>query len=291
MTEITIGVPVYNGEKFLDSALKSLCAQTYKDLKIFISDNGSTDKTPEIIQYWMDKDSRIHLVRHEKTMTQREHFAWLIQQSDTKYFCFAAYDDLWSPNYIEALMQPLLQNPDAWVSIPRSFGFEVEGQWKDEKPYYSYDQGGSLYQAVKNNFKNIKSGAFYGLYNREYYARILHSSVYFQHIWGIDFQTFLNFIFTDKVVGNNDAIFYQRYTGISDVKYRPVEAADQWAHYKDFWKEIGLHLGQSNLSSCDKIKLLPTLYQYASRVVKPKRIVKSWVKELLGRKTVKEYNV
>ena len=285
MAQITVGVPVYNGEEFLDGALKSLCAQTYQDLKILISDNGSNDSTPDIIAKWAKKDPRIEHVRHKETMTQREHFAWLIQQGDTKYFCFAAYDDLWSPNYVEALMQPLLDNPDAVVSIARSFGFEEEGKWKDEKPYYPRPDDASLYHIVENNFKSIKSGAFYGLYNREFYARILNSSVYFKHIWGIDFQTFLNFIFTDKVVGSNDAVFYQRYTGISDTKYRPKTAEDMWAHYRDFWKEAWLHLKQSDLSLWEKIRLFPTLYKYANRVVK------AWVKELFGDKPMKEHHV
>lgn len=292
MANVTIGVPVYNGEEFLDGALESLCAQTYSDLRIFISDNGSTDSTPDIIKKWMAKDPRIDHVRHETTMTQREHFAWLIQQSTSTYFCFAAYDDLWSPNYVEALMQPLLDNPDALVSVPKSFGFETVGQLKDEKPYYPRANDESLYRAVKNNFKNIKSGVFYGLYNREFYAKILHSSVYFKYIWGIDFQTFLNFIFTDKIVGNDAAIFYQRYTGISDTKYRPVTAADQWGHYYNFWREIFLHLDQSNLTTLEKIRLMPTLYKYATRIVKPRRIIRSWFKEVFLRKKVeKEYRV
>jgi hypothetical protein len=184
-----------------------------------------------------------------------------------------------------------LDKPGAAVSIPRSFGFERPDELKDEKPYYPLQGKKTLYAHVKNNFKNIKSGAFYGLYDREFYTQILHSSVYFKYVWGIDFQTFLNFIFTDKVVGSNDAIFYQRYTGISDVKYKPVNFNDQWMHYRDFWKETYLHLQKSDLGIWDKICLLPALNQYASRVAKPKKILKAWVREIFGQKQMKEYNV
>ena len=62
MTQVSIGVPVYNGEKYLAQALDSLLAQSFKDFEIVISDNASNDRTAEICQAYQNKDGRIRLL-------------------------------------------------------------------------------------------------------------------------------------------------------------------------------------------------------------------------------------
>jgi glycosyltransferase involved in cell wall biosynthesis len=52
---VTIGIPVYNGEEYIRSALDSLLSQQYKNIKIIISDNASTDHTAEICKYYLEE--------------------------------------------------------------------------------------------------------------------------------------------------------------------------------------------------------------------------------------------
>ena len=59
MVSVTITLPVYNGADYLDQALASLSAQTFRDMQIIISDNASTDATPDIITAWKARDPRI----------------------------------------------------------------------------------------------------------------------------------------------------------------------------------------------------------------------------------------
>ena len=47
---VSIGMPIYNGERFLENALNSILAKTFKDFELIISDNGSTDQTEMISQ-------------------------------------------------------------------------------------------------------------------------------------------------------------------------------------------------------------------------------------------------
>ena len=62
MTQVSIGIPVYNGEKYLAaSPLNCLLAQSFKDFEIVISDNASTDRTAEICRSYQNKDSQIPL--------------------------------------------------------------------------------------------------------------------------------------------------------------------------------------------------------------------------------------
>ena len=57
MTQVSIEIPVYNGEKYLAGALDSLLAQSFKDFEIVISDNASTDRTAEICRSYQNKDA------------------------------------------------------------------------------------------------------------------------------------------------------------------------------------------------------------------------------------------
>ncbi len=56
---VSIGMPVFNGEDFLEAALESLLAQTFTDFEIILADNASSDRTPEICQAYAAKDVRI----------------------------------------------------------------------------------------------------------------------------------------------------------------------------------------------------------------------------------------
>ncbi len=65
---ISIGLPVYNGEKFLNRKLDTLLSQTYSDFEIIISDNGSTDLTSKICNDYLKKDKRIKYFRQKENL-------------------------------------------------------------------------------------------------------------------------------------------------------------------------------------------------------------------------------
>ncbi|MEM4134638.1 MAG: glycosyltransferase, partial [Candidatus Micrarchaeia archaeon] len=65
---VSIGMPVYNGERFIRQALDSLLAQDYENFELIISDNASEDKTPEICLEYAARDKRIRYYRNEKNM-------------------------------------------------------------------------------------------------------------------------------------------------------------------------------------------------------------------------------
>ncbi len=283
MVNVTIGVPVYNGAKYLDEALSALCAQTYKDLEILISDNASTDATPQIIKKWAGIDPRINFLRQEETMPALPHFLWVISNAKSKWFCYAAHDDLWSPNYIEELIKPLEKSKTGVISVPHRVMIDVDGNHGNERVYRPYHGNGELISIVKHNFKIVYSGWYYALYDRQALMKFQKSLKYFDKLWGGDFATYLSLLFTDRIVGNDKAIFYQRDTGLSGQRYRPKTAKDKYIHYRDFWKEMLHHMNKSDLNTWQKITLLPALLRYANNVVKPRRIIKAWFKEMFGK--------
>jgi glycosyltransferase involved in cell wall biosynthesis len=66
---VSIGMPVYNGEKYIREALDSLLSQTFTDFELIISDNCSTDSTPEICKEYASKNRRTLVVKSALLLT------------------------------------------------------------------------------------------------------------------------------------------------------------------------------------------------------------------------------
>ena len=99
-TRVSIGLPVYNGEKYLKEAIDSILAQTFKDFELIISDNASTDRTSQICESYVNKDVRIRYYRNEKNLGASGNFNRVFELSTGVYFKWASHDDIIAPDYI-----------------------------------------------------------------------------------------------------------------------------------------------------------------------------------------------
>ena len=104
---VTIGLPVYNGEKYIDQALNSLRGQTMQDFELLISDNASTDRTVEICQEHAASDSRIQVFQSAKNAGAARNFNHLVGRARAPYFKWAAHDDICAANYLSSCVQVL----------------------------------------------------------------------------------------------------------------------------------------------------------------------------------------
>ena len=110
--KVSIGMPVYNGEKYIREALDSLLAQTFTDFELIISDNCSTDNTDSICKEYALKDSRIKYIRQLKNIGPTANFKFVLQKAKADYFMWAAHDDRWRSNFLEKLSS-ILSNDSA----------------------------------------------------------------------------------------------------------------------------------------------------------------------------------
>jgi Glycosyl transferase family 2 len=108
---LSIGLPVYNGERFLPQALECLLAQTFGDYEIVIGDNASTDRTQEICQDYVRRDRRLRYVRHEHNLGAVANFNRVFHLSTAPLFKWTAHDDLHRETYLETCIRLLDQNP------------------------------------------------------------------------------------------------------------------------------------------------------------------------------------
>lgn len=132
---VSIGLPVYNGEKYIEAAVDSILAQTYSDFELIISDNASTDRTAEICQTYAAQDKRIHYHCNHKNLGAAPNFNRVFELSSGQYFKWAAYDDLIAPDFLEKCVQELNQNPVAVLCIPRSKIINEHGEFIGHHSY------------------------------------------------------------------------------------------------------------------------------------------------------------
>lgn len=105
--QVSIGLPVYNGEKYLEETLDSLLAQTFSDFEIIISDNASTDGTENICRSYADLDKRIKYYRNDVNLGAADNYNIVFQLADGDYFKWSAADDLLAPEFLERCVKIL----------------------------------------------------------------------------------------------------------------------------------------------------------------------------------------
>ena len=97
---VTIGIPVFNAEKFIVAAIESALAQDYKNLKILIYDNCSTDNSFWLCSELAAKFDNIQLKQQPYNVGSSLNFQTIIEECDTEFLCFLGADDYISSNWI-----------------------------------------------------------------------------------------------------------------------------------------------------------------------------------------------
>lgn len=127
MSKVCIGLPVYNGENYVGTALDSLLSQTFDDFTLIISDNASTDGTEEICRDYARRDPRIEYVRQPENLGAAPNFNLLVGRSRSPYFKWAAHDDVLDPAYLAGCVRVLEEDPSIVLCTTRSRIIDAEG--------------------------------------------------------------------------------------------------------------------------------------------------------------------
>src|SRR5512140_1730619 len=130
---VSLGMPVYNGERYLRGTLDSLLKQTYKDFELIISDNGSTDATQQICREYASRDPRIRYRREEVNRGAGWNYNRLVDLARGIYFKWAAHDDLCAPTYLERCVAVLDSDPSVVIAYPDDQDIDEEGNTINRK--------------------------------------------------------------------------------------------------------------------------------------------------------------
>jgi len=138
---ISIGLAVYNDEKFLREALDSLLAQSHENFKLLISDDCSTDGSNEICEEYAARDKRIQYFRQTTNLGISRNMEFLLAKANGEYFMWAGDDDRWHPDFLNQMLEPFLRRPDLTTVFCPYYFIDEEGQrltpHKTYRPDYS----------------------------------------------------------------------------------------------------------------------------------------------------------
>lgn len=104
---IDILLPTYNGEKYLKEQLDSILNQTYKNIRLIISDDCSKDSTPKILEEYREKDERIELYLQKENIGVVKGIEFLLKKVKSNYYMLADQDDVWLPMKVEKSIETL----------------------------------------------------------------------------------------------------------------------------------------------------------------------------------------
>jgi glycosyltransferase involved in cell wall biosynthesis len=124
---LTIGMPLYNNARTLERAVRSLLRQTFTDFVLLLSDDGSKDDTARIARELAAEDPRIVIVQQPVNLNYGN-FRYVLEAADTELFVFAAGDDWWEPEFLEACVALLDEQPDAVLVTPLVRFFPDKGE-------------------------------------------------------------------------------------------------------------------------------------------------------------------
>jgi glycosyltransferase involved in cell wall biosynthesis len=128
MARVSIGLPVFNGEKYLAEAIASVLEQTYSDTELIITDNASTDGTQDICAEACRQDKRIRYFRNEKNLGAAPNYNLAWSYANGEYFKWLAHDDRIKPRFIEAAVAALDADPAAVLCNSEAEYIDGEGR-------------------------------------------------------------------------------------------------------------------------------------------------------------------
>jgi glycosyltransferase involved in cell wall biosynthesis len=169
---LSVGVPVYNGERYLRATLDSILAQTVSDLELIISDNASTDGTEAICRGYAEADPRIRYTRLDSNIGAARNYARVFALASGDFFKWNNADDPIGPTFVERCLEVLRRDPGVVMAYPKTRLIDDTGA-----AIADFDDNLHLMSdAPSRRFMQVMevrglSNAMYGVVRREVMAR------------------------------------------------------------------------------------------------------------------------
>jgi glycosyltransferase involved in cell wall biosynthesis len=125
---LTIGLPVYNGARYLEGAVESILEQSFGDFELIISDNASSDGTEAVCRALATRDPRVSYRRNARNVGLSGNFNLLVPLARGRLFKWATSDDVLLPGYLDRCVAALDADPAVILAYPRTEFVDGEGE-------------------------------------------------------------------------------------------------------------------------------------------------------------------
>ena len=131
-TKISILIPTYNRVRFLPDAIESALSQTYQDIEILVLDDASPDDTAAVAGRYRG-EPRLRYIRHSQNLGITGNWRKGIEAATGDFFCLLHDDDTFEPEFVERLLEPLLQDKNLILSFCDQWVMNADGERNDEE--------------------------------------------------------------------------------------------------------------------------------------------------------------
>jgi glycosyltransferase involved in cell wall biosynthesis len=216
MPRVSIGMPIYTRTDFLEMAIRSLVAQTFRDWELLISDDASPHpEVQKICRRYSSTDSRIRYVRQPRNLGGPQNHVHVFKHTEAPLFMWADEDDLWEPTFIERGVAALDADPTkgAWFCQPDKID-ERGNVIEILPPFARLASAGKKRQEVARfllepeRFGRVN--LFYSIFRREALAEAIPVQEEFIDVNGSDQLFVYSFICRHDVAISNETLFHKR---------------------------------------------------------------------------------
>jgi len=125
---VSVGLPVFNGAAYLEEAVCSILAQRDVAMELIVSDNGSTDGTPDILRALAAMDPRMRVVTSAENRGAAWNYNRTVALATGTYFKWAAHDDVLAPGFLAKCVDVLRRDPTVSLAYPRAVDIGSDGE-------------------------------------------------------------------------------------------------------------------------------------------------------------------
>lgn len=272
---VSVGIPCYNRPDGLKRTLDCILGQTYKNLEIIISDNCSQNPEMKIIgETYCSRDERIRYIRQPENKGALNNFKFVLKEAKGEYFMWAADDDEWLPEFIEANVNNIKDAGSCFT------GYIIRNRFSGTNTTYKMPKfTGDKYKNAAEFLKNLTPSMIYGLHKRE------------TILWTADSDTFDFwdcYFCLKQIIENNYCIVEKNLyiAGVDEPEYvlKPAgQDKKSVLNYRSFYSAVDDLIKQSKFSRIKRINLKYLLIMTSMRSFSEYENVTQPVKALVTR--------
>lgn len=256
---VSIGLPVYNGEKFVSRAIDAILKQDFENFELIISDNCSSDSTYDICQDFANKDKRIKFTQNKANYGGLYNFQKVLDSATGDYFMWASHDDLWSKNYLSLLVRALESESDYVLAF--SNVCNIDDSDTSIKNFPSLNQL-SQNTKIDERLNNLmwfeesegKANLIYGIVRSNVIKKIGAKEWNSYGNWGSDYLLIFNIALYGDFIYVPNATFYKRLT-----QGKSVSTIEYFKLLQGYFQGYRRIIESSELSEDSKILLLSSV--------------------------------
>lgn len=126
--QVSVGMPVYNGERYIAQSIESILSQTFQAFELIISDNASTDATEQICREYAAKDPRVRYYRSDRNHGASWNHNRVVELARGEYFRWQCHDDYCGPTLLEKCLPVVHNDPSVVLCYPQFVRVNGQGR-------------------------------------------------------------------------------------------------------------------------------------------------------------------